>query len=344
MEIMRSVTGYDTVLVDLKEEDRDLHQMMDELEDSDDEADANTETRPEIPTPTEREEAAEAAANAAPQKEEWEGAEEEAAHSEYREFIEESDCEITDDEDSDYTPHPEEDTESDSDSDSEMTEIDTVTPSDQASPSTSTARTRSAKAPPHNGESYSLRRHFRLLTGYDLKAYADIIVFHGASIDISKPIPRHIRAELDMELIDFTYAGERPENLLQSFAKKNTTYMPVCSALVNQLGFKSAKVVPIVAGVRGWNPVMCKTALSQQLHITPARTNKVMNALTTIAWNAIRTIVGARRQAEASPEHYLKSGVYAMKRAKIEGKHYQGDKPTPTSTSNAAAAASRNNT
>ena len=146
MEIMRSVTGYDTVLVDLKEEDRDLHQMMDELEDSDDEADANTEIRPEIPTPTEREEAAEAAANAAPQKEEWEGAEEEAAHSEYREFIEESDCEITDDEDPDYTPHPEEDTESDSDSDSEMPEIDTVTPSDQASPSTSTARTRSAKA------------------------------------------------------------------------------------------------------------------------------------------------------------------------------------------------------
>jgi hypothetical protein len=307
-EILRTISGKDTILVDIKKEDRDYTQLMDELDDSDSESDASP-NQPHI-NPTETEITENSPTDESEEgmlREEWEEARDVAKEA-YRRFQEESDCDLSDSDDSDY--------QADTDSEEEEAAPNFYQPNTRANPTD--------KQP----ETHSLRTHFCHLTGYTRAQYADIVTFHGADIDMTKPIPKEDRAKIHIDLIDFTYAGENPETLTRSINTKRAKYQPIVAALL-RLGFKSASFIPVGAGVRGWNPIMCRTALIEQLHFTPARCTKVMNSFTRFAWQAIKPIVGARRAAELSSEHKHKSGLYAMKNRKRWAKAYQGEAHQP---------------
>ena len=168
---------------------------------------------------------------------------------------------------------------------------------------------------------HSLRSKFNMLTGYKGREYADLALFHGATFAMDKPINLETRRQIDITLLDFTYVMEYPENLTASYEKKDKHYHPMKAHLIAH-GFKSVLIIPIVAGVRGWNPEMCRTEL-KRLHLTSTRCQKTLNYFTRNAWNSIRAIVGARRGAERSPEHKHKSGLHATSTLKKYARAYQ---------------------
>ena len=166
-----------------------------------------------------------------------------------------------------------------------------------------------------------------MITGYRGRLVPDIVAIHGAKTDNQTEIPLEDRQGVDITLVDFTYAHEHPQHLTDRYKEKTSHYLPLKQALL-EIGYKSVTIIPIIAGVRGWNPVMCKSAL-KQLHLTPTRCDKLLTYYTHNAWKSLRPIVGARRRLEREPENRQYSGLYAMKSQKKYKKGYQGEGPRP---------------
>ena len=224
----------------------------------------------------------------------------------YEKILVESEEDLTDEEDVDFDPESEEQEDC----------------QDRSDPIVTRATSRQESQISRMYQSHSFRMNFKNITGYTGNLTPDLGIFHGAGNDIKTRIPRAQRANVEISLIDFTYALESRENIAQRCADKHTHYAPLIRDL-KVLGFKRVYFIPIVAGMRGWHPKMFFDSL-KSLHIRPVRLTKLANDITKTAWKYARAIIGTRRRAEATEEFKHKSGLYAFKTNKRYAKGWLG--------------------
>ena len=167
----------------------------------------------------------------------------------------------------------------------------------------------------------SIRQDFNRITGYSGSLCVDLALFHGAPIDRTRPIPHEHRGLIDLHLVDITFAGESRGNMSDSCQSKITKYSPLVKALEN-LGYKSVSFTPLVAGVRGWHPQMCTSALAR-LSIRTQRSKALTYSFSRTAWRFIRAITGTRRRLEVSPQFRARSGMFQYKLHRAAAKAFQ---------------------